>query len=116
MLEIVEPRGLTQCSSEIQDSPPTKRETIDDILARLGVAPELAVFIGDSVSDLRAATESGVSFLPSIAKPDWFADRPTRTWTRISPCYEAVESVRSDSVSFIEDAKKRVSKLWAINW
>lgn len=60
---IIERRGLTQFFTEVWGTPLGKTEIIRSILIRFDLRPAEALFIGDGVSDYRAAEETGVSFL-----------------------------------------------------
>lgn len=60
---IVERRGLSPFFREIHGSPREKPAVLRDLMARLQLAPEAVLFIGDGMSDYKAATEVGVPFL-----------------------------------------------------
>lgn len=54
--------------AEVHGSPRTKAEIVRDVLARHGFAPGQCVFVGDAVTDWRAARECAVPFV-GVAGP-----------------------------------------------
>lgn len=72
---VVDARGLRPFFTEIWGTPLTKPEIICSILARFELAQEDVIFIGDGLSDYRAAAETGVGFLArdTVQGVDWKA-------------------------------------------
>ncbi|MCU0838706.1 MAG: HAD hydrolase-like protein [Rhodospirillales bacterium] len=64
---IVARRGLTDMFTEVHGSPREKPPIIRDLLARYGLAPAAVLFIGDALTDWRAAKETGVRFVGRAA-------------------------------------------------
>jgi phosphoglycolate phosphatase-like HAD superfamily hydrolase len=60
---IVSHRGLTGAFHEVHGAPREKPEIVRDLLARHHLAPDQVLFIGDGMSDYRAACEVGLEFL-----------------------------------------------------
>lgn len=60
---IVERRGLAPRFREVHGSPREKPEIVRDLMARHGWDPAHVLFIGDGMSDYKAATAVGVPFL-----------------------------------------------------
>lgn len=54
--------------AEVHGSPRTKERIVRDVLARHGLAPGRCVFVGEALTDWRAASECGVPFL-GVAGP-----------------------------------------------
>ena len=63
MLHIVESRKLNEFFDEIHGAPRSKSEILADILSRFGFLPKTCWFLGDAMTDWRAARECGVNFL-----------------------------------------------------
>jgi phosphoglycolate phosphatase-like HAD superfamily hydrolase len=62
--EILRQRGLLPYFAEVYGSPPTpKREAVERVLARYGLAPRAVALVGDSPGDLRVARETGIEFV-----------------------------------------------------
>jgi phosphoglycolate phosphatase-like HAD superfamily hydrolase len=60
---IVLGRGLQPVFREVHGTPREKPEILRDLLARLGLGPDQLLFIGDGMSDYKAARATGVEFL-----------------------------------------------------
>jgi phosphoglycolate phosphatase-like HAD superfamily hydrolase len=60
---VVDARGLRSFFTEVWGTPPGKPEIIRDILARFELAQEDVFFVGDGLSDYKAAAETGVGFV-----------------------------------------------------
>ena len=60
---IVEKRGLSKYFREVHGSPRHKDELISDISQRFSLKPEKCLFIGDAMTDYKAAKATGVHFL-----------------------------------------------------
>jgi phosphoglycolate phosphatase-like HAD superfamily hydrolase len=60
---IVERRGLRGSFREVHGAPREKPEILRDLLARLDLTPEQLLFIGDGMSDFKAARAVGTEFL-----------------------------------------------------
>ena len=63
---IIKKRKLNFYFKEIHGSPKEKKDIIFDILSRYKWNPEEVVFFGDAQSDLRAAEETGATFVARI--------------------------------------------------
>jgi len=61
--QILTGRSLNRFFKEAFGSPRTKSQIISDILTRYGFVPEQVVFVGDAISDYRAARETGLQFI-----------------------------------------------------
>lgn len=62
--EIVQARGIDMFFTEVFGDPPCKKvDAIHEILLRENLSPSQGLFIGDSISDYRAAVETGVEFI-----------------------------------------------------
>ena len=71
---IVSRRGLDGSFHEVHGTPREKPEIVRDLLARHHLAPEQVLFIGDGMSDYRAACEVGTAFLARdtpLLHADW---------------------------------------------
>lgn len=60
---IVERRGLAGWFREVHGAPREKPEVLRDVMARHALAPEAVLFIGDGMSDYKAARAAGTLFL-----------------------------------------------------
>jgi phosphoglycolate phosphatase-like HAD superfamily hydrolase len=60
---IVSRRGLAPMFGEVHGAPREKAEIARDLMARHGIAPGELLFIGDGMSDYKAAREAGLPFL-----------------------------------------------------
>ena len=60
---IVSHRGLNASFHEVHGAPREKPEIVRDVLARHHLSPDHVLFIGDGMSDYRAACEVGTEFL-----------------------------------------------------
>ncbi|MGE0396538.1 MAG: HAD family hydrolase [Kofleriaceae bacterium] len=60
---IVDQRALRSFFREVHGTPREKPAILGDILARYGLAPNELLFIGDGMSDYKAARATGVEFL-----------------------------------------------------
>lgn len=71
---IVEERGLKRYFREVWGTPAEKPAIVRDLLARHALTPDQVLFIGDGMSDHKAAVETGLHFLarstPSL-REDW---------------------------------------------
>lgn len=80
LVTIVERRGLACRFLEVHGSPPEKEEIADDILARCGWPAAEVLFVGDAMTDWRAAVHAGMTFVgrvPSGAESPFPVDVPT---------------------------------------
>jgi phosphoglycolate phosphatase-like HAD superfamily hydrolase len=60
---IVERRGLAGWFKEVHGAPREKPEVLRDLMTRYGVTPNQTLFIGDGMSDYKAARAAGTQFL-----------------------------------------------------
>jgi phosphoglycolate phosphatase-like HAD superfamily hydrolase len=60
---IVDRRGLRRYFREVWGTPAEKPDIVRDLLARHALAPEQVLFIGDGLSDHKAAVATGLHFL-----------------------------------------------------
>lgn len=60
---IIDKRGLRGAFREVWGTPAEKPAIVRDLLARYQLAPEHVLFIGDGLSDHKAAVATGVGFL-----------------------------------------------------
>ncbi|MDQ3339376.1 MAG: HAD hydrolase-like protein [Myxococcota bacterium] len=60
---IVERRGLTRWFREVHGTPREKPEIVHDLIARHALAPNEILFIGDGLTDYKAAMAVGTHFL-----------------------------------------------------
>ncbi len=65
--DIVNRRGLSHHFRGVYGSPRLKQEIIDMIVEENGWQPRDVMFIGDSINDQEAATQSGVRFIGRVA-------------------------------------------------
>ena len=66
---IVEHRGLGRAFREVYGTPHEKPDILRDLLARLALTPDQLLFIGDGMSDYKAARATGVEFLARDTPP-----------------------------------------------
>jgi phosphoglycolate phosphatase-like HAD superfamily hydrolase len=64
---IIARRGLAGAFSEVHGSPPEKPPIIRDLLRRYGLQAGDVLFVGDALTDWRAAVETGVRFRGRVA-------------------------------------------------
>lgn len=69
---IVRERGLSSQFREVHGSPRTKREIVQDICSRFGLAPKHCLFIGDARTDFNTARGLSMAFLGVTAQKDLF--------------------------------------------
>ncbi|MEO7735807.1 MAG: HAD family hydrolase [Kofleriaceae bacterium] len=73
---IVERRGLARWFREVHGAPREKPEVLRDLLARYALSPAQVLFIGDGMSDYKAAHAVGTEFLArdtAALHDDWVA-------------------------------------------
>jgi phosphoglycolate phosphatase-like HAD superfamily hydrolase len=63
-------------------------DVIEACLARLGVAPDAAVYVGDAESDLAAARAAGVHFV-AVGRDGW-SPRSVRTLAELPPVIDTL--------------------------
>jgi HAD superfamily hydrolase (TIGR01549 family) len=63
IIEILERRNLTSFFKGIYGSPKTKTQIINQILAATGYKAEEGIFLGDAMTDYKAAKEYGMPFI-----------------------------------------------------
>lgn len=64
---IAEARGMSRYFVELRGSPASKQAILDDLVARHGIDPRRALFVGDAMADLAAARHAGIDFLGRVA-------------------------------------------------
>jgi phosphoglycolate phosphatase-like HAD superfamily hydrolase len=64
--EIIKKRGMGNYFCGIFGSPKEKINIVRDILKIHGISPREAIYIGDALSDLRAASANGVRFIAVV--------------------------------------------------
>jgi phosphoglycolate phosphatase-like HAD superfamily hydrolase len=64
---ITKKRGISHYFKEIHGAPRKKSEIIIDILSRYSLHPSEVIFVGDAETDLKAAMESGISFIARVS-------------------------------------------------
>ncbi len=79
---IAEARGMTRLFTEIHGSPRRKEAIVEDVLAARDYGPEESLFVGDAMTDWRAAAASGIRFIGRVGS---FRDSPFPDGTRIVP-------------------------------
>jgi phosphoglycolate phosphatase-like HAD superfamily hydrolase len=67
LARIVERRGLSSFFTAVYGSPPEKVPIIQTILAERSLPPESVMFVGDSMTDYRAAQATKVDFVGRVA-------------------------------------------------
>lgn len=63
IIEILDKRGLTSFFKGVYGSPKTKTQIITQILAAIGYKAEEGIFLGDAMTDYKAAKECGMPFV-----------------------------------------------------
>lgn len=76
LLMVAEKRDLSSYVQEWHGSPKTKQEIINSILSRHRFHPAEVVFVGDAVSDFKAACDTNVFFVGRVPKKK-FSKVPT---------------------------------------
>lgn len=66
---IVDRRGLRSSFREVHGAPREKPEILRDLMARLGLTADQVLFIGDGMSDYKAACAAGCHFLARTTPP-----------------------------------------------
>jgi len=75
---IVARRGMTAYFDGVYGSPRLKEEIVETVLAYHGVAPGDTLFVGDAMTDYRAARNTGVPFVGRVAA-SWSNPFPSGT-------------------------------------
>lgn len=70
---IVRERGIASYFEQVFGSPAEKAEAVREILQRLQLQPRDALFVGDGLSDYRAAAETGIRFI-AVDSPEMHDD------------------------------------------
>lgn len=63
---ITDRRGITGHFDAVYGSPRGKEEIVEDVLGRLGAGPSEALFVGDTMTDYRAAEATGLDFVGRV--------------------------------------------------
>jgi len=87
---IVERRGLAPFFAEVHGSPAGKPEILRDILGRRGHDPGCCLFLGDAMTDYRAAAGAGIPFVGIVRE----GESPFPAGTRVGAAV-ALEELRS---------------------
>ena len=69
--KIVKARGIESYFKKVFGTPTTKNEAVKQIMAEKHLKPENAIFIGDALSDYKAATENMVIFIARISNNEF---------------------------------------------
>ncbi len=97
--EIVRLRGLERYFTETHGSPEVKENIIRSILARHQFAPSDVVFVGDAMTDYRAAQATGLRFI-GVAGADTMAfPAGTTTIADLRALQQAITAIRHTGVS-----------------
>ena len=67
MRRIINTRNMNQFFRGVYGAPTTKKDAVRMTLDKEGVKPSQALYVGDALSDYRAASENGVPFVARIA-------------------------------------------------
>ena len=59
-------RGMDGYFVSVRGSPPVKEPIIEELLTEHGLKPERVLFVGDTMTDYRAATATGLPFLGRV--------------------------------------------------
>ena len=78
LLRIVVRRGMTAYFDGVYGSPRLKEEIVETVLAHHGVTPGNTLFVGDTMTDYRAARNTGVPFVGRVAA-SWSNPFPSGT-------------------------------------
>ena len=93
LLRILDRRKLRARFAEVHGSPPEKGEIVRDVLTRCGWAAGQVLFVGDAMSDLRAAISFGLKFIGRVPRGEISPFPPgTRTIVDLSELPAAVMS------------------------
>ena len=75
-------RGMTDYFQQVRGSPSRKEPIIEEIIAERGFEPRRTLFVGDSMTDWRAAQATGLDFLGRLVPGE---DDPFPAGTRTVP-------------------------------
>lgn len=65
--DIVQQRGMTHFFEAVCGSPRRKEPIVEELLARFGLAANKCLFIGDAMTDYRAAQATGLDFIGRVS-------------------------------------------------
>ncbi len=83
---IVERRGLTKFFREVHGSPRFKEEILLDVIGRNGFEPARCIFLGDAMSDYKAAHIVGLKFLGIVSEQTPFPFPPGTPVSSVVQC------------------------------
>jgi phosphoglycolate phosphatase-like HAD superfamily hydrolase len=66
MLRIVARRGMDHYFASVHGSPPEKEATIEELLSTHGLEASRVLFVGDALSDFKAAMATGLDFVGRV--------------------------------------------------
>jgi phosphoglycolate phosphatase-like HAD superfamily hydrolase len=95
---IVDRRGLRRFFTEVSGTPRTKVEILQALMSDYGFSPNNVVFIGDGLSDYRAALETGVRFI-ARESPSGAVEWSALGLTAVSDLCGLVALIDSDEIS-----------------
>ena len=70
LIEIVERRGMGRLFTSVHGSPRLKGPIVWDLLHKHGLNGSDCLFVGDAMTDCRAAAETGLSFIGRVGEGD----------------------------------------------
>lgn len=99
---IVEARGLSSFFAGILGSSKGKTERLREVIAAEGVAPTEVLFVGDALSDLSAACETGVTFVARVTRGDEKRFDGAQVAARVNDMRGLAALVRDGSLEFAD--------------
>jgi len=96
--EVVQSKGLIKYFAGVYGSPKTKDKIVSDIMKKDRFKQEEVLFVGDSITDLNAAKETGVHFVARVSVETFF-------WLK-DPAVFAVIPTLSRLDAVLEDLNK----------
>lgn len=91
LIHITEQRGVGVFFDEVRGAPPGKPEIICELLKGSGILPNESIFIGDALSDQRAAEETGLHFIAVQGGED---DRLSNNQYKVKDLREIAQMIR----------------------
>ncbi len=99
---VAKAKGLWSNIVEWHGAPKTKPAIIRDVLARYHLAKDQVVFVGDAISDQRAAEETGLTFIGRVVTEEHQLSAcryRIRDLSELHPVLQALESVPNNGGS-----------------